>query len=208
MSLLQKVKKMEWKAQTGMCQCSSSTFEKSSGCTGCPGHARVKRNDRADRLFQRQHWRNSWEVERIYIYIYGPSRALRYHLELNWTELNFRSRPTYPTLCSSQIPADWGGRTGRKWTWTVGYGPSFATDGPLPALALGCSPEKQKLGYKRKPETRIHAVRNAFVKAKMCWGWVFFQLTKTVETHTSFFLVLYCTKPNRLIKRELWVIFD
>ena len=30
--LLQK-RKMEWEAQTGMCQCLSSTFEKSYGCT-------------------------------------------------------------------------------------------------------------------------------------------------------------------------------
>ena len=38
---------MEWEAQTGMCRWPTSTFENSRGC---PGHAGVKGNDRADRL--------------------------------------------------------------------------------------------------------------------------------------------------------------
>ena len=34
--------------------------------------------------YQGQHWGNSWEMGWS---AYGPSRAHRYHLELNWTEL-------------------------------------------------------------------------------------------------------------------------
>ena len=41
---------MEWEAQTGKCQWSTSAFENSCGCIYCPGHAGVKGNDRADRL--------------------------------------------------------------------------------------------------------------------------------------------------------------
>ena len=41
---------VEWEAQTGICQCLTSTFEKPYWCTSCPGHAGVKGNDRADRL--------------------------------------------------------------------------------------------------------------------------------------------------------------
>ena len=41
---------MEWEAQTGMCQWSISTFEKSCGCTAWDMPDRVKGNDRTDRL--------------------------------------------------------------------------------------------------------------------------------------------------------------
>ena len=41
---------VDWEAQTGMCQWSTSTFENTCGSKHCPGHAGVKGNDRADRL--------------------------------------------------------------------------------------------------------------------------------------------------------------
>ena len=41
---------MEWEAQTGMCQWSTSTFEKSCGCTARDMPDRAKGNDRANRL--------------------------------------------------------------------------------------------------------------------------------------------------------------
>ena len=38
-------------------------------------------------LFQGQQWGNSWDRGGAHIYIHGPSRAHRYHLELKWTEV-------------------------------------------------------------------------------------------------------------------------
>ena len=41
---------MDWEAQTGICQWSTSTFENSCGCTALAGHAGVKGNDQTDKL--------------------------------------------------------------------------------------------------------------------------------------------------------------
>ena len=82
-SLLQN-SEVEWEAQTGMCQCSTSTFEKF---------------DQHWKLFQGQHWENSWETRWS---VYGPSRALWYHFELNWTEQTLPSNWTFLSESATQ----------------------------------------------------------------------------------------------------------